>query len=207
MSRNRATSYYRVALKQQQGIALFMVIMVTLIIITLSVSIATGVFGEYKNTLSATDQAIARQGAEAALRDAELDIQGKLWNGSSFVDGNTRGLGAASIEACEQLGNAGVNQTCSLGMVSMPLSINGSMPTPTDFNACSTLFGSVTQQANMTMSGQLVTPTLPRYSIEVFSHQPAGAKNATPIYRIRARGFGRNKLSMVDLESIYRPCN
>ena len=59
--------------QRQEGVALFMVLMVTLVIVALSVSLATGVFSEYKISRNAADLAIARQAAEAALRDAEQE--------------------------------------------------------------------------------------------------------------------------------------
>jgi type IV pilus assembly protein PilX len=67
-------------LAQQQGVALVVVLMMTLVIAALSVSLAMGVFGEHKLSRNAADVAIARQAAEAALRDAEHDLTCERWS-------------------------------------------------------------------------------------------------------------------------------
>jgi type IV pilus assembly protein PilX len=207
-------------LARQRGIALLMVMMVTLIIVALSVSLATGVFSEHKLSRSTADQAIARQGAEAALRDAEHDLNCDRWNAAtnafefwSTADGNSRPYCVQRVEACRQLGNAGITSTCTQGLRAMPLvDSSANLPVATSFIACSVPLGEITQQPVAALDGQVVQPSVPRYSIELFDYRPTGAKGSTPIYRIRARGYGLStsgdiSSTTVDLEAIYRPCN
>jgi type IV pilus assembly protein PilX len=214
------------ALARQKGVALFMVLMVTLVIVALSVSLATNVFSDQKSSRSAADLAIAREAAEAALRDAENDLNCQQWNGSAyaFFATSTGGTSTApgnrrpfcdtdpSTQVCEQLGDLGATQTCDTtangamaGIVAAPLVVGTTRGTPTNFQTCNVTYGAVTNQTAFKTDGTTITQ--PRYAIEVFSDMPTGSKATKPIYRITARGYGRNPSTTVDLESIFRPCN
>lgn len=226
-------------MKRQRGAALFMVLMVTLVIVALSVSLAVGVFGETKNARNAGDQAIARQGAEAALRDAEMDLSCMVWDGatkafkfSSIANGNKREFCNKPIDSCVSRGAEGFTSTCTAydgttlratdGVVLAALNSEAStcvpLPgvpcgadtvKPTDFlpAACRVTFGAATGQPALAITGQVGAPTAPIYSIELLTYKPVGgATGELPIYRIRARGYGRSASTSVDLESIYRPC-
>jgi Tfp pilus assembly protein PilX len=204
------------SLHRQRGVALFMVMMVTLIIVALSVSLATGVFGEHKLSRSSADHAIARQGAEAALRDGEHDLNCDVWNETSqafefksSTAGNKRSFCTQAIEACRQLGNLGVTtDNCDNGMQMMALSTSdGQLPNSKPMSACSVKFGLVTGQPQPAVDRLGAQPNTPIYSIEVFDYRITGGKGSTPIYRIRSRGYGRSETTTVDLEAIYRPCN
>jgi type IV pilus assembly protein PilX len=215
-------------LAQQRGVALFMVLMVTLVIVALSVSLAVGVFGGQKSARSIADHAIARQAAEAALRDAELDLMCQQWNSAtqSFAFNNSAAVGSTNprsfcdkvIDRCNQIGSTGRTPTCVNGLVNAPLSTNGNVPAPTESNPfatgsnCSVAYGSITLQPKFELSGlsQQTQPAPPRYSIEQFTYNPSGEVGKDlPAYRITARGYGRGNAATttVDLESIYRPCD
>jgi Tfp pilus assembly protein PilX len=210
----------RALLSRQSGVALFMVLMVLLVIIALSVSLAIGVFSEHRISRNTADSAIARQGAEAALRDAELDILCQAWNagtnqfefrssipGPSNPNPSPRSYCTQMPQTCTQIGSAGVDVTCSNGMIAIPMSAGNSMPSSTtDFKNCKTNFGQFTGQPALQIAGLNSQPVTPYYTIEVYQDN-TGAKGIKPIFRIRSRGFGRDQNTTVDLESLYRPCD
>lgn len=204
--------------QRQEGVALFMVLMVTLVIVALSVSLATGVFSEYKISRNAADLAIARQAAEAALRDAEQDVNCLAWDANTKTfkfstsistngsTANVREYCAQAPKLCSQIGDAGVTATCSNGMVLKPLSASGAMPTATDIKDanCTVVFGTITQQPKL---ATIPEPNQPRYMIEVFRDPSVSGRGQMPVFRMLARGYGRDISTTVDLESIYRPCD
>jgi Tfp pilus assembly protein PilX len=213
----------RAGLAKQSGVALFMVLMVTLVIVALSVSLAVGVFSEHKISRSTADHAIARQAAEAALRDAEQDIMCQQWNAtsnqfefhSSILSATNptpspRAYCTKMPETCTEIGDAGITNICNAGMVAIPMSTGSALPsTTTDYVRCNQQFGAVTKQPEFKITGLNASTPLraPYYTIEVYPDTTAGAKGVKSVFRIRARGFGRNTSTNVDLESIYRPCS
>jgi type IV pilus assembly protein PilX len=191
---------------QQQGVALITVLMITLIIMVLSVSLAVGVFSEHRLSRNAADLAIARQAAEAALRDAEHDIACEKWDASknTFVEDLTTNPQRCPLQRGKQNYNP---QACTAGWVTAPLSVNGVSPVTTKYFSnqnCYRTFGQVTGQPSFNILGVASNPNLPRYSIEVFSKSNGGKVGITN-YRITARGYGRNSTTTVDLQSIFRP--
>lgn len=209
-------------IQAQRGVALFMVLMITLVIVALSVSMASGVFSDQKASRAAADSAIAREAAEAALRDAEHDLNCQGWNSAtktysyqSVASGNRRPFCDIdpSTQVCEQLGNLGAPQICDTtvnaglqGIVSTPLVLGAARPAATNFNTCFVELGAITKHPKFELNGADVDRQ-PRYAVEVFSDTVVGGKSSKPIYRITARGYGRNMTTTVDLESIVRPCN
>jgi Tfp pilus assembly protein PilX len=239
------------SLRHQRGVALFMVLMVTLVIVGLSVSLAVGVFSEQKNARSSADQAIARQGAEAALRDAELDVTCQRWvitdastkagefqpyntadgNPRQYCDttlqtGESRGASSAAKDLTGTSGCTAYVSGAALGSdgFSAPLgnagdpstrsnsdninNIASASPSPSDFlpTSCRIQYGAITNQAELYPAGTLATPKTPIYSIEVISRPSLDAKSSlSPIYRLRARGYGRSESTTVDLESLFMP--
>lgn len=191
---------------QQQGIALITVLMITLVIMVLSVSLSMGVFSEHRLSRNAADLAIARQAAEAALRDAEHDIACEKWdaNENTFVEDLTTNPQRCPLQRGKQNYNP---QACTAGWVTAPLSVNNVAPSATQYFSninCYRTFGQVTGQSAFNILGAVSSPNLPRYSIEVFSKSNGGKVGITN-YRITARGYGRNSTTTVDLQSIFRP--
>jgi Tfp pilus assembly protein PilX len=209
---------------------LFMVMMITLIIVALSVSLALGVFGEHKLSRNSADQAIARQGAEAALRDAELDLSCKRWNATSNTfeasDENSNppnvrkhcvsglaSLNGSSVAetvgggAGELLGDGTAGTICVDGLRAMrTVAVMGALPTPTSLMDCSVALGTVTKQPALVLVGQGAQPSPPRYGVELFSENPNGGKQSSSgtvtVYRIHARGYGRSTGSNVSTTTV-----
>ncbi len=225
-------------LQHQRGIAMFFVLVITVIIVGLSISLATGVFSEHKIARATADQAIARQGAEAALRDAELDLMCLFWNGTAFVPNAASKrtfCTPPTLESGAQRGGTGVTNTStgyvkangarfSDGIRTATLNLASAIcePTPStpcgaqaeirppDFipPTCRTELGSFTAQPALDIAGLTTAqPKTPIYCIELFLPTGASGGNTgvSPVYRIRARGYGRSDQTTVDLESLYRP--
>jgi type IV pilus assembly protein PilX len=209
-------------LRTQRGVALLMVLMVTMVIVSLSVSLASSVLNDHRMSRNSADLAIARQAAEAALRDAEYDIMCQRWDTTSKkfvfhsnISGNANSGLAPSpryycnvpLESGKQIGTGGVTNVCDKGMVLIPVSSNGSVPAGINYNDlnCFTEYGRITEQVDLNLLGVSGTqPNKPRYSIELFT-DPQSTGVTVPTFRITARGYGRNPSSTVDLQSIYRP--
>ncbi len=193
-------------ISQQQGVALITVLMITLVIMVLSVSLAVGVFSEHRLSRNAADLAIARQAAEAALRDAEHDIACEKWDTTTgtFVEDLTTNPQRCPLQRGKQNYNP---QACTAGWVTAPLSVNNVAPLTTQYFSnknCYRTFGEVTKQSSFNILGAASNPKLPLYSIEVFSKSNGGKMGITN-YRITARGYGRSSTTTVDLQSIFRP--
>ncbi|MEN9911721.1 MAG: hypothetical protein RI956_165 [Pseudomonadota bacterium] len=191
---------------QQQGVALITVLMITLVIMVLSVSLAMGVFSEHRLSRNAADLAIARQAAEAALRDAEHDIACEKWDASknAFVEDLMTNPQRCPLQRGKQNYNP---QSCTAGWVTAPLSANNAAPSTTKYFSnqnCYRIFGDATKQPSFNILGATSSPRLPLYSIEVFNKSNGGKVGITN-YRITARGYGRNSTTTVDLQSIFRP--
>jgi type IV pilus assembly protein PilX len=209
-------------LRAQRGVALLMVLMVTMVIVALSVSLASSVLNDHRMSRNSADLAIARQAAESALRDAEYDIMCQRWDSvsKSFMfhsnitgDANSgatpspRSYCNTKPESGKQIWTASLTNVCDKGMVLIPTSTNGSVPVSINYNDvnCFVEYGRVTEQAELNLLGVSATqPNKPRYSIELFT-DPQSTGPTIPTFRITARGYGRNSSSTVDLQSIYRP--
>lgn len=194
----------------QKGIALISVLMITLIIMALSVSLAINVFREHRLSRNAADLAIARQAAEAALRDAEHDIACEVWDTATnkFIP-NTIANYRCPLELGKQ---SFIPTACKDGWINAPISNTDTNPrlSTTYFSGsspCYRTFGQTTKQPSFNILGinsNHLQPNQPRYFIEVFNKSNGGKVGITN-YRITARGYGRNPNTMVDLQSLFRP--
>jgi type IV pilus assembly protein PilX len=188
---------------QQRGVALFMVLMVSLIVALLSIALASGMINETRTTMTLRDQTIARQAAEAALRDAERDIACLHTNdGQNFyfqIDQRAHCTQDPAASVAESVGLSGTDGSgnCTEGFV---LASGGAHAISYHTNSCFATYGSKTGQPAFPLVGKQ-----PRYTIEVHGMDSGKQGETAPLYRIRARGFGRNAYTQVDMEAIFRP--
>jgi type IV pilus assembly protein PilX len=205
----------------QQGVALVMVLMITLVIVALSSSLALAVFGEHRLSRNAADVAVARQAAEAALRDAEHDLLCQVWNGNGFVSAPAGGVRAycngVNLPVAKELGSAGTqvgagilstSNRCADGVVGAKqydASVTTALGPDLTGVDCFVVFGTNTKQPALALLGAGVALRPPIYAIEVFADPSGDPKNAKYVYRLTARGFGRNPSTVVDLQEVYKP--
>jgi type IV pilus assembly protein PilX len=183
--------------RSQRGAALVCALVLMLATMLVGVSICRTVFAAIVSSRAERERGIAREAAEAALRDAERDIAGAdavraaLFTepgAASFVDGcgrggNTRGLcRAASPPAWE---------TQDLAEPDNPALV------PYGY------YTGAAMGAAMGAEKGLLTARLPVYLIERIA--PPGATEAMGgFFRITAIGFGSHATTRVVLQSAYR---
>lgn len=169
----------------EQGVALFLALVVLLIITVLGVSGLQTTTLEERMAANARDRDLAFQAAEAALSDAERFLN----NASLPPFGNAAGL--YELNAVNRPIWAGSSQQTGNGVITYSLDRPG-------VGAQATPLGTVAQQ--------------PQYFIEQFplTQLPGGtleagvAADELSFFRITARGFGGRASTVVVLQSGYQ---
>jgi len=183
---------------RQQGASL-LVGLIFLVILTMFGLMALRVATvEERMSGNARDRSVAFQAAEAALRDAELDIKCLAFDGSTQVSSQTRAMGCIS-------GAVGADALCTDGLCCNVSGLTCIEPaTPVYANttlslaaANSVAYGTYTKTDKKTPTIAGVT-NLPRYLIEPFVWD---SKN---YYRITARGYGLGTSTQVTLQEVYK---
>lgn len=140
---------------------------------------------------NARDRSLAFQAAEAALRDAELDIQCLRYDGTpsalrpgGCIEGATRATATCTNGLCCNVSGLVCGEPTTPVHLDTALSLNA---------APSVQFGTYTAAPTLTgVSAQ------PRYLIEPF------VQDSKSYYRITARGFGLNSATQVTLQEVYK---
>lgn len=182
--------------RHERGFTLIaiLVMMVVLAFIALA-GISTSIVQE-RMAGNARDRNVALQAGEAALRDAERDIEANLSMSSAFEDGCTAGL-------------------C------LPPSMTASAPqsapvwTALDWSTKARAYGSVTGAGALMGAGNVALASQPRYVIEMLPTLPpvagaSGCIGCTTValekaraYRITVRATGVRNSTVVMLQSMY----
>lgn len=183
-----------------RGFALATSLIMLVIITLLALAGARMALDSRKVANNQRDRDIAFQAAEAALRDAEFDIEG--------------GTRAAAFDESAQIGfvkgecgtsdNArGLCETADGSIVPIWQTVNFE---DTSANAPSVAYGTFTGNRFATGAG-LLPARLPRYIIEpmqlTIEGASASAPGKVPFYRITAVGFGPNPAVRVMLQTFY----
>jgi type IV pilus assembly protein PilX len=182
------------AQRRERGIALLSALSLLLAVLIVAVSAARSAASGEKAARQERDRHIALQAAEAALGDAERDIEGgadpayaraaAIADGSGFVDG---------------CGTDGVNRGLCTRAASAPAPAWQAADLAAD-DGPAVAYGSFTGAAMPVGSGVLPA-RLPRYIIELM---PLGGSQAGRFYRITAAGFGSRATTLVVVQSFYR---
>lgn len=212
-SRTRMAKNFHGALRKpngsQGGVSLVVSLLMLIAVMLLGLSATQIALQSEKASRNDRDRQIAFQAAEAALLDAEMDIDEspdpKRSRSAIFSRHNT----FAFVEGC---GKGEVNPylgLCVQGTEGAPpwLLVDFSNRTS---SAASVPFGKFTGQTFQVGKGALPA-TLPRYIIELMPYNAPGegAEQATQdyFYRITSIGFGVRETTLVVLQSIYRKSN
>lgn len=194
------------SLHRQNGMSLAVTLLMLIVVLILSTSAANIAMQTEKASRNDRDRQVAFQAAEAALMDAELDIEG----------GPNTGLSRSDLFAEDKV--EGFVQGCGAGIDNpyLGLCIGGGGAEPAwlavDFsneadNASSVPYGRFTGMSFQTGEGTLPAKP-PRYIIEVLPYtqagQSAGQDDMTYFYRVTAAGFGMRPTTIVVLQSYYR---
>lgn len=194
-----------IRLRQQQGASLVVSLLMLVAVLLLGISAAQIALQGEKSSRNDRDRQIAFQSAEAALLDAEMDIE------KSPDATNTRSAlfseksGAINFVAGCGSGDGNKN----LGLCVMASSSEKPVWLLVDFtdeNSTSTKsvpFGKFTGQILQTGNGPLPSK-LPRYIIEEVPYNLPGSVPGEKFYRITAMGFGVRETTQAVLQSFYR---
>jgi Tfp pilus assembly protein PilX len=197
----------RVSAGQAGGAALVHALFVLVGVLIVGVSAAQMALNAEKSARNERDRHIAFQAAEAALADAERDIEGgrdpasaraELFaDGSAigFADGCGRGQGSVNLGLC-------MRAPAELA----PAWQAAELSDETGSVAATIPYGKFTGAAMPSGSGTLPARA-PRYIIELMPLARAGedaSRRAGNFYRITAIGFGTRDTTRVVLQSFYR---
>lgn len=195
--------------RRQTGAALIVCLLMLSVVLLLGVAAAQIALQEEKTSRNDMDRQIAFQAAQAALSDAELDIQ-------ASPDADRSRSHLFSIEGLSEFSENG-NFACGAGSTNKFLGVClvAEDETPSwqivDFldTAASSMqsvpYGQFTGQEFQAGVGT-IAEQVPRYLIEVMLDKMPGqyANQQRYIYRITAIGFGMRQKTQVVLQALYR---
>lgn len=186
---------------RSRGAALVTALVVLIAVLIVAVSAATAALNAEKSARNERDRHIALQAAEAALADAERDIQAldpASPRAAMFAPGSALGF----VDGCGKRANDPGQGLCSrVEAPGVPAWISAALA---DDDAVA--YGTFTGVAMPTGTGTLPAKP-PRYIIELMPFPRAGEDAAQPtanFYRITAIGFGSRPATKVVLQSFYR---
>lgn len=182
--------------RAQRGAALLVTLCVMLVLMLLGVSAARNALNAEKSSRGERDRQVALQAAEAALLDAERDIdsssgaaRGRLFGAGSvagFVDGC--GTGGPNLGLCKRAPAHAAPAWQRARLAERGVG-----------------YGRFTG-ATMPVGRASLPARAPRYIIELMPYARAGqdaAQHTGNFYRITAIGFGANDATRVVLQSYY----
>lgn len=182
---------------RSRGAALVTALFLMLAVLMLGVAGARTALNGAKAARHERDRHLALQAAEAALADAERDIEGGADPGSERAVLLAGGSPAAFSDACAG-GGASLGLCARTAPPAPPVWQQADLADP----AVAAGYGSFTGAAMPTGSG-LLPARPPRYVIELLA-VPGASAAAGSFYRITAIGFGSLATTRVVLQSTYR---
>lgn len=174
---------------------LFIMLMIVVVGFMALAGMSSGVVQE-RMAGNARDQNVALQAAEAALRDAEADIEANLSSASAFTS------------------------ACGTGLC-MPPSMTANAPVSAplwksiDWSTQARAYGSATGATALVGPGNVALAAQPRYFVEMLPSLPPGAGHSVCMgctttatdraraYRITVRASGVRESTVVMLQSVY----
>lgn len=189
---------------RERGAVLLVALFVLLALLVVGVSAARTALSAEKSARAERDRHIALQAAEAALADAERDIEGASGATSPraalFASGNADGF----VEGCGNVRqpNAGL---CALAESPALQAWQRADIAGNDADAVSAPYGAFTG-ASMPVGAGALPARLPRYIIELMPFARAGADASARMgnfYRITAMGFGTSERTRVVVQAFY----
>ena len=193
-------------MKRRRGAALLMCLLTSAVVALLGISGARIALQDERAGRNDRDRKLAFQAAEAALLDAQLDIE--------LSADTPRGalFGMAAPRFPDQCGTSGLGRAGILLGLCDGATVDAAWQRA-DFNdeepasARTAAYGRFTGQVMQAGLGAL-QQRLPRYLIEAYADRRAGAvadlSSGARIYRISAMGFGAQDGTRVLLQAWYR---
>ncbi len=204
MTKQNSTHYNALRLHgSQRGISLVIVMIFLVILSVLGVSAMQTSTLSSKVARNQLDRTLAFQAAEAALRDAELDLNNKKFDKVTKCTAGAAGCRAALITAGgSNFGNDTTNNPsanrCKLGLCSTDDPVVGALPFWEERARWTNTNDSVVYGTNTGAAGLPVVAQQPRYMIEYFK------QGDEAVYRITSLGFGASASTTIMLQTAYK---
>jgi len=195
---------------QQSGMTLVATLLILLVVLMLSIAASQIAVQGEKSSRNDRDHQIAFQAAEAALLDAEMDIENSPDAARSrsdlFSSASAVGFSVAAGVACgsgEQNNYLGLCHYAEAGALPIWHIVN--FMDDAASTSSSVPYGRFTGQAFQIANGSLPVK-LPRYIVELMLYKMPGARadEQSYFYRITAVGFGARESTQVALQTVYR---
>lgn len=193
-------------MQRQQGMSLIVALLMLVVILLLGTSAAQIALQAEKGSRNDRDRQIALQAAEAALMDAEMDIEQSPDPARSRSDL----FSAENMQGFPEAGCIAGVSNIKLGLCAPPGTDAKPAWADVNFldesgNASSVPYGRFTGAAFQAGAGSLPARP-PRYVIEpvMFTYKGHSAEMPTVFYRITAIGFGTREQTQVVLQTYYR---
>ncbi len=204
----RTTNFFRP--NRQRGAVLLVAMCVMLALLIIGVSAARTAQNSEKSARGERDRQVAFQAAEAALGDAERDIEGTALQGAARAAMFAHGSSAGFVDGCG-VGehNPGLGLCRRGGALTLPGWQRAPLTEVAGPRARTVEYGRFTG-AFMPVGRGTLPSRLPRYVIELLPYSHAGhdaARREANFYRITAIGFGPNDAARVVLQSFYLKSN
>lgn len=191
----------------QSGFSLITTLLLLIVVTVLGISASRIVLMAEKTSRFDRDTQIAFQAAEAALVDAEIDIQGtKDAAGNYLVSGTRMNLFELKnkvnfVAGCGTGAQQGMCAPADAGAKSIWYQVDF---TDTSANAKTVKLGQFTgREFAVGLTG--IRPEMaPRYIVEVIPDSTPSATLNDVLYRITAMGFGPRKETQVVLQIVFR---
>ncbi len=180
-------------LKYQHGASLIVSLLMLTVILLLGISAAQITLQSEQASRNDRDRQIAFQAAEAALIDAQMDLEGSRKK-HIFPKNSRVGFTANCTDTGDYLG---LCQASDPGQQPVWEKVNFLKETP------SVPYGKFTGKVFQSGYG-LLPARVPRYIIESLPYIKAGEELDSTIYRITSIGFGMRVTTQVVLQTIYR---
>ncbi|HEY0060488.1 MAG TPA: pilus assembly protein [Telluria sp.] len=193
-------------LQRQRGSALVLTMGIMLALMIVGVAAMQTAINAEKSARGERDHLVALQAAEAALLDAERDIDGAAGPGSPRAALFAAGTSALFVDGC---GSGVANPALGLCARALPPAAPAWQRAQLDQGDAGEArfveYGRFTA-AIMSVGSGMLPARLPRYIIEQIPYVRAGGSASTEgalFYRITAIGFGANAAHSVVLQSYY----
>lgn len=206
MKRHQPTIHLKA---DQRGATLAIVLIFLVVLTLLAVTALSTTTLEENIAGNLRDRNLAFQAAEAALRDAKMDIENMKAPG---VSGDPRR--SAPISGATNFGKDDTYPSCSDATSGATLGLclpTGTLYDDAALNATTILTEKFTVAPSVaygTFTGATALDKVasqPRYLIEAIKLRPRGDSRPNIVYRITARGYGARMESQVTLQEVYRP--
>lgn len=204
MTKQNSTHHNALRLQgSQRGISLVIVMIFLVILSVLGVSAMQTSTLSSKVARNQLDRTLAFQAAEAALRDAELDLNNKKFDKVTKCTAGAIGCRATLITAGgSNFGNDTTSDPtanrCNLGLCSTDDPVAGALPFWEERARWTNTNDSVVYGTNTGATNLPVVAQQPRYMIEYFK------QGDEAVYRITSLGYGASASTTIMLQTAYK---